>query len=74
MINPSLEELEKAEARFLEAHGWRPVPKPRGAEENPEVPQWWGDPLAKNWEQQEYHQDRAVALVKARLVDEMRRT
>jgi hypothetical protein len=72
MIDPSLEELEKSEARFLEAHGWKPVPKPRGAENNPEVPQWWRDQFAEEGEMKEYRQDTAVELQKARLVDLMR--
>ena len=65
-MKPSLEVLEKAEARYLEASGWRPAPKPRGAENNPDVPQWWKDPMAYPDEQQEYRQDLAVGKQRER--------
>lgn len=77
MIDPNLVELEVAEAKFLEKYGWVRVPKPPGAENNPEVPQWWKDPRPEEGtvtrSYKEHRQDRAVELQKMRLVDQMRR-
>lgn len=65
MIDPNLEELEKAEARFLEAHGWKPILKPV---DDPSVPQWWSIPNPACGDQDEFEQGRAVAFQKARMV------
>ena len=60
--------LEGAERQFLRAHDWEPVPKPKGAEDDPSVPRWWKDPKAEADEQQEFRQDIAVNMQKAREV------
>ena len=58
--------LEVAEARYLQQCGWNPVPKPKGAENDLSVPQWWKDPRAEKGEQQEFRQDSAVNVQRER--------
>jgi hypothetical protein len=63
MVDQSLRQLEKAEARFLKAHGWRPVPK-----SHPKAPQWWAIDNPACGDQDEFEQGRAVQFQKARMV------
>jgi len=57
--------LEVAEARYLTACGWTPEPKPKGAENDLSVPQWWTDPRGEDG-YKSFRQDSAVNIQRER--------